>query len=485
MYKGFYFFCFLFTFYAAKASDLINADSLSKILHIKEHDLKTKQLVQFVDESFRNNSDQDAPALKAAIDKSLEKSDVENKVAYTYFTESVFRQKLLHVKESEEAIIKAIQAANKNNDWFLSYTLLNHLARAQTDEGNMIGAVSSFGMAGSDAVKLNDSNLQVETDLYISNVFHTYGFYSQSLFYLTQAQTIVSRFRPNDQRIKDIIYYNNAEVFFALNKEDSLAFYIKKLNSSKAKTINLFTYKNRTAYYLYMLQGDYQGAINTINAMRKKMLYLFDDKDLQNLADALYKNGKLDSAKLIVNELLSKPSEAAHPETKFHLYETLGKIADQQNDYKTASNYFKLSIQQSQNNLTSLTKVDNIAALIKVDEIEEYYAQKGMAFERQRIWLAFAVIVTLLVILIIAISYRSLRQKRRYENLLFAAKRHELAFINSHEVRKHSANIMGLRELIKNSENTVEEYLLIEKYLFDAIQSLDDVIKSVSQKLED
>jgi len=485
MYKGLYFFCFLFTFYVVKASTLINADSLSNILHIEEHNLKIKLLVQFVDESFRNNSNQDAPALKAAIDKSLEKSAVENKAAYTYFTESVFQQKLLHVKESEEAIVKAIQAANKNNDWFLSYTFLNHLAGTQTDEGNVIGAVSSFGKAENDAVKLNDANLQVESDLNISNVFHTYGFYNQSLFYLTQAQAIVSRFRPKDQRIKDIIYYSNAEIFFSLGKKDSLAFYIEKLKSSNAKTTNLFTYKNRTAYYLYMLQGDYRKAINIINAMRKKMLYLFDDKDLQNLADALYKSGQLDSAKLVVNELLSKSPEASHPEAKYHLYELLGEIAGQQNNYKAAYGYFRLAVNQSQNNLTRLTQVDNIAALIKVDEVEEYYTQKSAIYEEQRMWLAFAVIVTLLVILIVAISYRKLKQKKHYENLLFSAKKQELAFINSHDVRKHLANILGLQELIKNSENTVEEYLLIEHYLFDSIRNLDDVIKSVSEKLEE
>jgi hypothetical protein len=323
MYKGFYFFCLLFTFSSAKASELINADSLSGILHIREHNLKIKRLVQFVDESFLNSSDKDAPALKADIDRLLKRSDIENKVAYIYLTQGVSQQRQAKVKESEASIVQAIQAANKYNDWFLSYTFLNHLARTQTDEGNVIGAVSSFGMAENDAVKLNDADLQVETDLNISNVFHTYGFYSQSLFYLAQAQAIVSRFRPKDQRIKDIIYYSNAEIFFALNKKDSLAFYIEKLKSSNGKTINLFTYKNRAGYYLYMLQGDYRMAINIINAMRKKMLYLFDDKDLHNLADALYKNGQLDSAKLIVNQLLSKPSEASHPEAKYHLYELL------------------------------------------------------------------------------------------------------------------------------------------------------------------
>lgn len=64
-----------------------------------------------------------------------------------------------------------------------------HLARTQTDVGIVIGAVSSFRMAENNALKLNDASLQVETDLNISNVFHTYIFYSQSLFYFTHAQT--------------------------------------------------------------------------------------------------------------------------------------------------------------------------------------------------------------------------------------------------------------------------------------------------------
>jgi ATP-dependent Zn protease len=135
--------------------------------------------------------------------------------------------------------------------------------------------------------------------------------------------------------------------------------------------------------------------------------------------------------------------------------------------------------------LTRLTQVDNIAALIKVDEVEEYYTQKSEIYKQQRMWLVFAVIITLLVILIVTIFYRKLQQKKHYENLLFAAKKQELAFINSHDVRKHLANILGLQELIRNSENTVEEYLLIEHYLFDSIRNLDEVIKSVSEKLEE
>ncbi|MFA6245399.1 MAG: hypothetical protein WC615_00570 [Mucilaginibacter sp.] len=484
MYKGIYFFCFLFAFYTAKASDLVNTDSLTNILQVRDPNLKIRLVVKFVDESFNTNAVRDASTIKSDINRLFNKLDPANRLAYSDFTESVFQQKLSHQRESEDAIVKAIQTANKNNDWLLSYVFLNHLARSQTDAGNVIGAVSSFGMAANIAVKLNDPNLQLETDLNISNAFQTYGFYSQSLFYLTQAQTMISRFKPADQRIKDIIYYSNAEIFFNLNNKDSLSFYIEKLNNSSAKTMNLFTYKNRAGYYLCMLQGNYRKAINIINAMRTKMLYLFDDGDLRHLADALYKDGQLDSAKLIINELLAKPTEKVHPETKYHLYEMLGEIADQQNDYKSASNYLKLSIRELQNNLTRLTQVDNIAALIKVDEVQEYYTQKSVIYKQQRMWLTFAVIVTLLVILVIAISYRSLKQKRYYENLLFTAKKQELAFINSHDVRRHLANILGLIELIKNSENRAEEYFQTENYLLSATQALDDMVKRLSEKLE-
>ncbi|MFI5138245.1 MAG: hypothetical protein ACHQIM_10495, partial [Sphingobacteriales bacterium] len=264
-----------------------------------------------------------------------------------------------------------------------------------------------------------------------------------------------------------------------------LLVYNKKLKKSKANTYKLYTYKNRTDYYLYLLHHDYKNAIKLIHAMQNDEGNKFDENDRRNLSDAFYKDGQLDSAKFIINQLLSEPSASNHPEFKYHLYEVLGEIAEQQGDYKSSSGYFKLSLQQSKDNMNRLTQVDNISSLIKVDEIEGLYAQKKESYEKERWWLILAVVCALLAILVIAMFYRAIRQKRHYERLLFRAKKNELAFINSHDVRKHLTNILGLIDVVRHGKDKEKQYFEVEDHLFCSAEGLDKAIKNISEKLDD
>ena len=68
--------------------------------------------------------------------------------------------------------------------------------------------------------------------------------------------------------------------------------------------------------------------------------------------------------------------------------------------------------------------------------------------------------------------------------MLFKAKKQELASINSHEVRNHLSNILGLLDLMKDSE-TKEELLKTRKYLLYSAEELDKNLKNVSQKLSE
>jgi K+-sensing histidine kinase KdpD len=266
---------------------------------------------------------------------------------------------------------------------------------------------------------------------------------------------------------------------------DSLKVYNQKLKSSKANTYKLYTFKRRTDYYLLLLHNDFKNAILRIRDMQNDEGYKFDGHDLQNLSYAFYKDGQLDSAELIINSLLAKPTQRNHPEIKYQLYKVLGEIAEQRGDHKTASANFKLSLQQSEYNMNRLTQVDNISSLIKVDELEGYYTQKSENYKRQRLWLIVAIVFALMTILVIAMFYRTIRQKRHYEKLLYTTKKAELAFINSHDVRKHLTNILGLIDVIRHSDNKSKEYMQAEDHLFRSAEELDKAIKNISQKLDD
>jgi hypothetical protein len=485
MLKKFYFLIFCIVFSSAQVRPAAKTDGLLDILQINEGALRENALVQYIKDKFVASSIKNLDATRIAIDECLYKNDAPNKTAFEYFVKSMYQRRLSHMDDSEAALIKAIQSSDKDNDSFLSYTFLNFLGYLQTEEGKVTAAVSTYRMAKKDAIKLNNTNLQMITDINISDVYCKNAFYDQSLLYLDQAQAIGSKYWPDDQRLKNVIYYNKSENFFRMNKPDSLQIYNQKLKVSKANTYKLYTYKNRTDYYLFLLHHNYKRAINLIHQMKSDEGYIFDDGDLQNLSDAYYKNGQPDSAEFIINQLLVKPSESNHPEIKYHLYDLLGQITQQRGDYMSATLDFKLALQQSKANMDRLTQVDNISALMKLDELEGYYSQKDELYARERMWLVFAIILALLVILIIAMFYRTIKQKRHYEKLLFTAKKEELAFINSHDVRKYLTNILGLIEVIRGSDNKRKQYLEAEDYLFKSAQDLDKAIKNISKKLDD
>jgi len=487
MFKKLFIFC-LFIFFIInlpKAQSPANPDPLLSILNTKDKLPREKGLVRYINGYFSGIPIKNVDDKKNALTTILKKYGVENKEAFDDLIESDYQACLSHLPQSEGAMLKAIEYAARVKDDYLSYAFMTFLAFKQTEDGNVTGAVSSYRMAKQEAVKLHDTNLQMIIDIDISDVFYKNNFYNQSLSYLNQAQATSAIYWPDDQRIKNVIYYNKAENFFRMNKPDSLQVYNKKLKAAKANTYKLYTYKNRTDYYLDLLHHQYPSAIARIHAMQHDGGYKFENQDLQNLADAYYGNGQPDSATFIINQLLANPAESNHPEIKYHLYELLGKIAEQKGDTRSAAANFKLALQQSEEISNRLTQVDNISSLIKVDEVEGYYSQKNEIYQRERVWLIIAVIFAIIIALVVALLYRAIKQKRHFEKLLFASKKQELAFINSHDVRKHLTNILGLMEVIKHSENKGNEYLQAEDHLFDAAESLDRSIKNISEKLND
>jgi hypothetical protein len=462
----------------------VNNNSLNSILEIQDQQEREQKLVSYIRLCLQDKPN-DLISNKSKLDNFLNRRSVGNNKAIEYFTESIYQRELVHMDEAEDAIGKAIEYAGKNDDHFLMFTFLTHLAFIQTEEGNAIAAVTSYGLAKKEAVILDDPHLQIQIDVNLSDVYYKNNFYSQSLFYLDQAATLTKKYSPDDGRINSVIYYNKAENFFRMNKPDSLDKYSEKLKAINGKVYGFYTEKKRTEYYLYLLQYDFKRAIKQIKLLQNDGLYKFNDQDQLNLADAYFYGGQPDSAIRIINELLAQPLELNHPEIKYHLYKVLGQIAESRKNKSTAGFNYKNSLEQAESVISRLTQVGNISSQIKIDEIEGSYIQKDAKYERELLWLIFAVIVALLVIVIITMSYRTAHQKQHYEKLLFTAHKEELAFINSHEVRKHLSNILGIIDIIKSSEDKEKEYKQFEDHLFYSADSLDNAIKNISAKLEE
>jgi hypothetical protein len=132
-----------------------------------------------------------------------------------------------------------------------------------------------------------------------------------------------------------------------------------------------------------------------------------------------------------------------------------------------------------------LVAVDTIAAGLRLDEMQNGYIRREDGFKRERLWLIFSVVTIGLVLIAGAMLYRNIRQKRKFEKLLFETKRNELAFINSHEIRRHLSNILGIIDTIGNSDDKHQSYLEAETHLLNAAKDLDNSIHYIADKLKD
>ncbi|MDP9081536.1 MAG: hypothetical protein M3O71_29335 [Bacteroidota bacterium] len=461
----------------------IDSNSMPNILKIKDRQVREKKLVSYVKQYLQTHPVDSLSSAKSRLNTIL--GGIENHKAFEYFTEAMYQRRLMHMDDAEAAMLKAIKYAGVNGDHYLVFTFLSHLAFIQTDEGNAIEAVTSYGLAKKEALTLNDPLLQQQINVNLSDVYYKNNFYNQSLFYLNEAEALTQKYGPNDVHINKIIYYNKAENFFRMNKPDSLKKYCDKLKAIKGNIYKLYTYQKRTEYYLYLLQYDFERAVRLIKAMQTDSLYKYNDQDQQNLADAYFNGGHPDSAVRIINELLDEPLEVNHPEIKYHLYKVLGQIAEGNHNPQLADYNFKMALEQSEDVINRLTQVGSISSQIQIDELAGSYLQKDERYKRERLWLIFAVVVALLIVAIVTLFYRSARQKRHYQKLLFTAQKEELAFINSHEVRKHLSNILGIIDIIKNSDNREREYYQFEDHLFGSAESMDHAIKSISAKLDE
>jgi tetratricopeptide (TPR) repeat protein len=467
----------------------INQDTLANILEQKDNFTRQKRLVVFVKNYIQASAEDRLLAVQDTFNQAFTKYSMVDREAFSNFMASFALYKKHNLKDAEAYMNKAIQLAEKKNDAYLLFQFYTHLGFIQTDQGNFIGAIFNYRLAKKEVAKLKDklpdNRPQASLNINISDLYYKSGFYIQSLNYLDKALALISKDEKNMNLLSSVIYYNKSENYFRQNNIDSLKAYHAKLNDPRNKNYKIYNYRQRTAYYITLLKHDYPLAIKQIIAMEKSPKYIYNDLEEQRLADAYFMNGQLDSAKKKIDAQLTIAAANNHPEIKYHFYDVLAQIAQQKGDNKLASYNYMLALKESQENNLRLTQVGDISSQIKIDEAENSYTQRTAIYEKERLWLIFMVVVAALIIVAIALIYRNVKQKRHYEQLLFATKKAELAFINSHEVRKHLTNILGIMDIIQHSDNNKEEYKQCEEYLLSSAKRLDEAIKNISEKINE
>jgi DNA uptake protein ComE-like DNA-binding protein len=128
-------------------------------------------------------------------------------------------------------------------------------------------------------------------------------------------------------------------------------------------------------------------------------------------------------------------------------------------------------------------KTDNITAIVKYHEIKDRYAsvEKDLKVKKNYLWLSIT--IGAMIILALFLLYRTVLANKRFNKLAYDKLNNELSFINSHEVRKHLSNILGIITVVQMSDDKCASYLETEGALLQSAQELDTSIKSIAGKL--
>ncbi len=478
--------CILIFLYFGSAFDAhatIKNDSLVSILNNKDIASKKRNLILYLRFAFGDMPLNDLEQAKAQATQILQSAREPDSEGLILFIDGICQYREKKYSDAQNAFLKAIEKADQNEDHYLLYACFTHMAFIQNEHGNEIEAISDYRAAKKEATIVDDAYLQIVIDINLSDIYYRNKMFNNALFYLNEAQSLISVNQVKIQRLKNSVNNNKAEIYYQLKDVDSLKKYNKLLHEAKEGSAGLYTFQKRTDYYLDMLQKKYPEVISSIAALRKDTAYQFDLVDENSLAHAYFESGQLDSAKSVAQRLIDNGRNKNHTELNLYLYKLLGDIEEGKANPNGTALAYKMALSQSLEQLKQLVNVGSISSQISIDQVQNSYALRTEALKRERLWLIFTISVAVLLIIFGGLLYYNVHRKKYYEKLLFESKKNEIAFINSHEVRRHASNLMGIMQMINHGEDKYENFVESEQYLQSELTNLDNAIKNISHKL--
>jgi len=462
---------------------MIKNDSLTAILKKKDIAIKKRELIFYLRYAFGDMPLKDLEQAKVQTAQTLQSNHEPDSEGLILFVDGICKLRENNFPAAQNSFLKAVEKADQNEDHYLLYACFTHMAFLQNEQGNEIEAISDFRAAKKEATIVNDAYLQIVIDVNLSDIYYRNKMFNHALFYLNEAQLLITSNKVKVQRMENSVNNNMAEVYYQLKDIDSLRRYNRLLHEAKGGDAGLYTFQKRTDYYLDMLRRKYPEVISTIAALRNDTAYHFDLTDDNSLADAYFQSGLMDSAKSVVKRLIGNSRGKNHAEVNLYLYKLLGDIEDRKNNPKDAAVAYNQALLQSLEQLKQLINVGTVSSEIRIDQVQNSYALRTETYKRERLWLIFIISVAGLLIVFGALLYYNIHRKKYYEKLLFESKKNEIAFINSHEVRRHSSNLMGIVQMINQGDNKYENFVEAEHYLQSELTNLDNAIKNISNKL--
>lgn len=342
-------------------------------------------------------------------------------------------------------------------------------------------AMESYLIIQKHLQQINDTDKLILNYANIADLYTKSNLFNEALDALNSAQDLA--LKQDYKQIPSLLYENKAIAFFYLKNQDSLQYYAAKIGGRNASPCDPLV-NHRLKYMLLLLRKD-RKAIDEIKVLIEapndpEKLYTY-----LHLAEAYLMFNQTAKAREVIFKLLSSGDLKKLGYMRCKLFILLGSAYEKEKQFELAAQYYKKGTEQSSLNTLRMMKTGSILNLLKYDEIKKKYVVAQENLEVRQNFLLLFVAITGMIILTFIFLYRSLKIKKKYDELMFNKLSSEISFINSHEIRKYLSNILGIVMVIKMSEDRNETYLEFEDALFDSAENLDTSIKSIAAKLND
>lgn len=435
------------------------------------------QVEQLITVYIRLAKEEKLASNKEILLSEISKSNLKDKKSYTYEIEALYAKRLLKPEKARYYILKAMDEIPNEKHRFL--TLIKTLAFIDTDLENYMRAMEGYLIIQKQLQQTNDINKLVLNYTNIADLYIKSNLFEEAINVLDIAYKLAVQ--QENKHIPNILYENKAIGYFHLKNLDSLQHYASKIthNASKDQLVD-----HRMKYMILLLKNDKE-AISEIKALADSP----QDTDKLNtylhLAGAYLMFNETLKAKKLIFRLLYASDLKNLNYLRAKLFSLLGDAYLKEKQFSLSAQYYKKGTDLSTLNTLKMMKTGGILNLLKYDEIKKKYVMAQENLEvRQNYLFLFAAFAGMIILTFIFL-YRSLKIKKKYDELMFNKLNSEISFINSHEIRKYLSNILGIVMVIKMSENRNETYFEFEDALFDSAENLDISIKSIAAKLND
>ncbi|MCD0489662.1 hypothetical protein LPB86_15575 [Pedobacter sp. MC2016-14] len=457
-------------------------DPLGEILLKKETDDKKQQrIADLCYDRFLIGSG--GEQLSASMVDSLLKYSISGHEELQAFIKILSLRRKAEFKKAARLLDEAIEMAQLHDEQIFLYQFYLNQAYVQTDMGNSLNAVFSYRQARKVAEALGNTDFKLTTDIGVSDIYMHIGLYTQALRYLNQAQLSYTQHNYKSASTQKLIYLNKAEVYFKMGALDTLKRYLNLAKKITGPTVRPDRDIMRLEYFALMLDKKYDLAAPKIEYLLATGNQYYKGLDSLYLAKCYYQAGRLDTAFSLASQL-AENEYLVSPQIRIDAYKLLASIALDKNQASKANYYLKLALEESEDYRHGITKIADLASELRLDRMESGYTARDLIYRKEKIILVLLVILALLTIVVIFVSYTKTRQKNHYQKLVNQARSEELAFINSHQVRKPLANIIGICSLLESEGQPADELKQYLEYVHEEAKQMDGWLKEVEKKLK-